>query len=82
MNTQLSNIAKRSKTAIIAYKIYDNWRIKRQALRGVAETLHGSTHSHRTLVESLSYINVQFEDYLQQPGLSSRSIALNAWSGS
>jgi SAM-dependent methyltransferase len=74
MNPQLTNMAKRSKTAIIAYKIYDNWRIKRQALRGVAETLHGSTHSQKTLAESLSYINVQFDDYLHQSGLTRQEL--------
>jgi len=70
MNTQLAKLAKRSKTAIIGYKIYDNWRIKRRTARGVADTIHGSTHSRNSLSESLAYINVQFNDYLQYSGLT------------
>lgn len=61
----LVQLVKRSKTAFIAFKIYDNWRIKRAASRGVVETQHGSTHSHISLEDSLRYINTQFEDYLR-----------------
>lgn len=60
----LRQIAKRSKAAIIAFKIYDNWRIKRASARGVAETMHGSTHSQKMLADSLGYIQQQFDDYL------------------
>lgn len=70
MTGQLTTLAKRSKTAIIAYKIYDNWRVKRRTVKGVAETIHGSTHSRKTLEESLGYINEQFNDYLQYSGLT------------
>lgn len=74
MNSSLTKMAKRSKTAIIAFKIYDNWRIKRAANRGVAETLHGSTHSHKALADSLDYINVQYADYLQYGNLTPESL--------
>ncbi|MGH9800438.1 MAG: class I SAM-dependent methyltransferase [Blastocatellia bacterium] len=70
MNSPIAKMAKRSKTAIIAFKIYDNWRIKRAATRGVAETLHGSTHSHKALADSLDYINVQYADYLRYGDLT------------
>jgi SAM-dependent methyltransferase len=70
MASQFAKWAKRSKTAIIAYKIYDNWRIKRQTARGIADTAHGSTHSHNTLAESLNYIDQQFDDYLRYSGLT------------
>ena len=60
----LTQIAKRSKAAIIAFKIYDNWRVKRVSARGVVETMHGSTHSRKMLADSLRYINQQFDDYL------------------
>jgi len=70
MNTRLIKLAKRSKKAVIAYKIYDNWRIKRLTALGVADTLHGSTHRKNTLAESLDYINVQFEDYLRYSGMT------------
>jgi hypothetical protein len=66
----LARIAKRSKAAIIAFKIYNNSRLKRAAARGVVETLHGATHRHKSLADSLSYINTQFEDYLRYGGLS------------
>src|SRR5690242_10683653 len=75
MNAQITQLAKRSKTAIIAYKIYDNWLIKRRAAKGVAETLHGSTHSHKPLADSLGYINVQFDDYLRYGGLTPEALA-------
>lgn len=61
----LVQLVKRSKTAFIAFKIYDNWRIKRASAHGVVETQHGSTHSHISLEDSLRYINTQFEDYLR-----------------
>ncbi len=65
-------MAKKSKTAIIAHKIYENWRMKRQFSSGNFESLHGSTHSTiiKNLGESIDYINVQFDDYLTYSGLS------------
>ena len=71
----LAQMAKRSKTAIIAFKIYDNWRVKRAASRGVAETQHGSTHSHKMLADSVRYIQQQFDDYLQYGELTPELIA-------
>lgn len=70
----LAQLAKRSKTAIIAFKIYDNWRVKRAAAGGVAETLHGATHSHKSLEDSLRYISAQFDDYLQYGELTPESL--------
>ncbi len=61
----LAQIAKRSKAAIIAFKIYKNSQLKRAAARGVVETLHGATHRHKSLADSLNYINAQFDDYLR-----------------
>jgi len=75
MNMRLAKLAKKSKKAVIAYKIFDNWRIKRLAARGVVDTLHGSTHSRNSLAESLAYINTQFEDYLQYSGLTRQMLA-------
>ena len=70
MNTHITKLDKQSKTAIIGSKVYDNWRNRRQTARGVADTVHGSTHNRNSLSESLSYINVQFNDYLQYSGLT------------
>jgi hypothetical protein len=63
-------VARKSKAAIVAFKIYDNWRIKRQLSRGQVETSHGSTHLNLTTAESLSYVNRQFADYMTYAGLT------------
>jgi SAM-dependent methyltransferase len=70
--TQLKRIAKRSKTLIIAAKIYDNWRMKKRFESGNAESIHGSTHGMilKDMSESIDYINVQFADYLTYSGLT------------
>src|SRR2546430_3721229 len=60
----MKRLAKKSKSLIIAFKIYQNWRLKRHFASGVIETDHGSTHSKKSLDESLSYIDEQFVDYL------------------
>src|SRR5882762_978391 len=60
----MKRLAKKSKSLIIAFKIYQNWRLKRQFASGEIETDHGSTHRKKSLDESLSYIDEQFVDYL------------------
>jgi len=72
MTTQLKQLAKKSKTLIVAAKIVDNWRMKRKFEAGNTESLHGATHSlfFKDISESLDYINVQFDDYLKYSGLS------------
>lgn len=75
MNPQISRLAKRSKTAIIAYKIYNNWRTRRRSARGMMETVYGATHSRKPLADSLNYINVQFADYLRYAGLTPAKLA-------
>ena len=62
MSQTLQNIA-RSKTAIIAYKIYENWVTKRRFKEGQIYSSAGSTHRGRSLSESLEYIKTQFDDY-------------------
>jgi SAM-dependent methyltransferase len=62
--------ARRSKTLIIASKIYQNWRMRRRFVAGVIETEHGSSHRSKSLIESLSYIEEQFADYLRYSGLT------------
>lgn len=65
MKEQLRNIATKSKTMLVAYKIYHNWKFKRRFDSGNLESLHGSTHSRISIPDSLAYINVQVEDYLK-----------------
>jgi SAM-dependent methyltransferase len=65
MKDELKNMATKSKTMLVAYKIYHNWQFKRRFASGNTESLHGSTHSHIPLNDSLAYINNQFDDYLR-----------------
>lgn len=71
---QAKRYAKRSKNLIIAYKIYENWKMKRQFKNGNWESLHGSTHSKLDVDKSLRYINQQYQDYLQYGQISAHSI--------
>lgn len=64
MQNPLKAVARRSKTAIILFKIFDNWRLKRRTQSGSIETIHGSTHLHSAVADSLTYIDKQFNDYL------------------
>ena len=68
----VKQLAKKSKTLIVAAKIVDNWRMKRRFAAGNTESLHGATHSlfFKDISESLDYINVQFDDYLKYSGLT------------
>lgn len=70
MKEQLKRAATKSKTMLVAYKIYHNWQFKKRFASGNPESLHGSTHSRFDLSASLNYINAQFDDYLQYSGLS------------
>jgi SAM-dependent methyltransferase len=56
--------ARRSKTALIAYKIFDNWRGKRRQRRGDIGDASGATHLGRPLEESVARIRAQFDDYV------------------
>lgn len=64
MFSYFKRVARGSKSAIVAYKIFDNWRIKRKLAEGQVQTSHGSTHLNMSTAESLSYIDKQFQDYM------------------
>jgi SAM-dependent methyltransferase len=66
--------ARKSKNLIIAFKIFHNWQMRRRYASGDAETEHGSTHSRKSLDESLRYIEEQFQDYLTYGKLSSEQL--------
>ena len=70
----MKRLAKKSKSLIIAFKIYQNWRLKRQFASGEIETDHGATHSRKSLDESLSYIDEQFADYLTYGQLTAEQL--------
>jgi SAM-dependent methyltransferase len=66
--------ARKSKTLIIAFKIYHNWRMRRRFASRKIETNHGSSHSRKSLAESLGYIDEQFTDYLTYASLTSEQL--------
>jgi SAM-dependent methyltransferase len=71
MVTQLKNLAKKSKTLVIANNIYDNWRTRRRFQRGRIESDYGSTHGNLrfSVGESVGYVERTFQDYLTYSGL-------------
>src|SRR5712691_2426865 len=74
MLTQVKNLAQKSKTAIITYHIYDNWRAKRRFKAGNIASTSGSTHTTLSLEGSLHYIELVFEEYLAASGTSKNSL--------
>ena len=64
MSRLVKRLARRSKTAIIIYKMLDNRRLKKRVEAGDIETLHGSTHIDRSVNKSLEYLEQQFADYV------------------
>ncbi|HEY0762120.1 MAG TPA: methyltransferase domain-containing protein [Pyrinomonadaceae bacterium] len=67
-------LARKSKTAIIASKLYTNWRMRRSRAKGSIEAAMGSTHSRKTIDESLAYIEAQYADYCQYAQLTPETI--------
>jgi SAM-dependent methyltransferase len=67
-------LARKSKTAIIASKIYTNWRMRRNRAKGSIDASMGSTHSRTTIQESLAYIDAQYEDYCRYAQLTQETI--------
>ncbi len=65
MLNKLQQKARRSKSLLIAFTIYKNWRMRSRFNRGQIQTGHGSSHAAKTLSSSLAYINEQFNDYMK-----------------
>ena len=65
----LKKLARKSKIAIIAYLIYNNWRIKKQFYSGAR-----ATTSRMTIAESVIYIKSVFRDYLKYSGISTEDL--------
>jgi SAM-dependent methyltransferase len=74
MSSRVRQIAGKSKNAIIAYRIYENWSTRRRFQSGNTESNLGSTHKGRSLSDSLTYIDTQFNDYLAYWGLPSSAL--------
>ena len=74
MRDLVKKLARRSKSAIIAYKLFDNRRLRKRVAAGDIETTHGSTHLNQSVANSLAYIEKQFNDYIKYAGLSAGSL--------
>ena len=70
----LKNSAKRSKSALILFSIYQNWLTKRRFESGQSASSLGSTHSQKSLSDSVAYINKQFDDYLYHSGIAAADL--------
>jgi SAM-dependent methyltransferase len=70
MLTSLRALARQSKTAVIIYHVYDNWRVGRRFRAGFVTSSSGATHNGKTLQESVAYINRVFDDYVNYGNLS------------
>ncbi len=74
MRDLVKKLARRSKSAIIAYKLFDNRRLRKRIESGNIETIHGSTHLNRSVADSLAYIQRQFSVYIKYGDLSYDSL--------
>ena len=70
MQKFVKKLARRSRSAIIIYKIFDNRRLKKRIESGDIETIHGSTHLNQSVTDSLAYIEKQFANYINYARLS------------
>ena len=70
MRNFVKRLARRSRSVIIIYKIFDNRRLKKRIESGDIETIHGSTHLNQSVTDSLAYIEKQFANYINYAGLS------------
>jgi SAM-dependent methyltransferase len=70
MLTTLRRRARRSKSAVIAYKIFDSWRRRRRHTHGDILDTSGATHLGRPLDASVARIRAQFDDYVAYGGLT------------
>src|SRR5262245_32705805 len=70
----VKRLARQSKTAIITFKIFDNWRLKRRVQLGDIETIHGATHSNQSVLNSVDYIEKQFAEYIYYSSRSGKGV--------
>jgi SAM-dependent methyltransferase len=70
MLTVLKRKARRSKSAVVAYKIFDSWRRRRRHVRGDIRDTSGATHLGKSLEASVARIFAQFDDYASYGGLA------------
>src|SRR5262245_61966106 len=74
MISSMKALARKSKTAIIASKLYTNWRMRRSRVKGSIDAEMGSTHSRKPIDESLAYIEAVHADYCRYVQLTPEMI--------
>jgi SAM-dependent methyltransferase len=74
MRDLVKKLARRSKAAIIIYKVFDNRRLRKRIASGNIETIHGSTQLNQSVAQALAYIERQFATYIKYAGLSPDSL--------
>lgn len=76
MFTALKGLAKRSRTAVIAFNLYNNWRARGRFEPGNKESgLTPSGIIFKTVDERLAYIDSVFADYLEYSGLNAGELS-------
>jgi ubiquinone/menaquinone biosynthesis C-methylase UbiE len=72
---RVKQLSKKSRTAVIAQNVYNNWRVRRRVGSGNIEASYGSSHSRISdLSDSVGYINATFEDYLRYADISTEAL--------
>ena len=74
MSVALKKLAGQSKTLIIVYRIFDNWRRRRAFKAGNTVSAYGSTHEFWSLDKSVSYIEQVYREYLEYSGLGAEAL--------
>jgi hypothetical protein len=67
---KLERLALRSKTFVVGFNIYNNWRFSRRFRVGNAASDHGVVHAGLDLPASLSYIDISYDVFVKCPGFS------------
>jgi SAM-dependent methyltransferase len=70
MVKELERLALRSKTVVVGFNIYNNWRFSRRFRVGNAASDHGVVHVGLDLPASLRYIDMSYDVFVKCPGFS------------
>lgn len=70
MIATLKRRARKSKSAVVAFKLFDSWRRYRRHTRGDILDTGGATHIGRPLEASIARVFSQFDDYMEYSGLA------------
>ena len=70
MVKELERLALRSKTFVVGFNIYNNWRFSRRFRVGNAASDHGAVHAGLDLPASLGDIDISYDVFVKCPGFS------------